>query len=101
MIIYNVTVNVETGIEQEWLVWMQTTHIPDVLATGCFESHKILRLLGEVPEAQGKTYAIQYFATSTEAIDQYLANHAPKLRQDVLERYQDQCVSFRTLLEEV
>jgi hypothetical protein len=34
MILYNVTVSVDPEIHDEWLAWMKSKHIPDVLATG-------------------------------------------------------------------
>ena len=34
MIIYNVTMNVESDIHDEWLNWMRNTHIPKYFATG-------------------------------------------------------------------
>ena len=31
MYIYNVTVNIDESIAQEWLTWMQESHIPEML----------------------------------------------------------------------
>ena len=36
MYIYNVTVSIEKSLADEWLTWMKTIHIPEVLATGYF-----------------------------------------------------------------
>jgi len=36
MIMYNVTVMVEESLSNDWLDWMNQTHIPDVMATGFF-----------------------------------------------------------------
>ncbi len=36
MIIYNVTVKIDNDVVAEWLNWMQTVHIPDVMQTGYF-----------------------------------------------------------------
>ena len=41
MILYNITVNIDHDIHQEWLVWMKDIHIPDVLSTGLFIENKI------------------------------------------------------------
>lgn len=101
MILYNVTVNVAPGVEEEWISWMKETHIPEVLDTGCFTEHRFLKLLNESPEAQGTTYAIQYIAPGITSLNRYLDQHAPALRKKTMERYQDKCVSFRTFLEEV
>ncbi len=34
MFIYNVTVNVEKEIHDEWFDWMKNTHVHDVMNTG-------------------------------------------------------------------
>ena len=47
MIIYNVTINVEESISQEWLCWMQKIHIPEVMNTGMFISAKMTRVMVE------------------------------------------------------
>ena len=101
MILYNVTVNIDFDVEEEWKTWMRDIHIPEVLATGMFISHKFYKLLGEVPEANGATYSIQYFAKDIGTINHYMENFAPALMQKHLQKYQGKHVSFRTILEEV
>jgi hypothetical protein len=58
-ILYNVTIKIETTIQEEWLEWMKNVHIPDVLATECFESYRLTRILGDDDE-HGVGFAIQY-----------------------------------------
>ena len=53
MIIYNVTINIEESISQEWLCWMQKTHIPEVMNTKMFISAKMTRVV--VEEQMGVT----------------------------------------------
>ena len=45
MIIYNVTVNVENSIVEDWIEWMQDVHIPQVIGTGCFIEAKLQKLV--------------------------------------------------------
>ena len=52
MLIYNITIQVNWTIHNEWLPWMQEVHIPEVMATGMFTHFRILRLL-EVDESDG------------------------------------------------
>jgi len=100
MIIYNVTVNVEKEIEETWVNWMKETHIPDILATGFFNEHKMLRLLNET-EGEGETYAIQYFTDELDKLEKYMSEEAPRLREEHFNKFQNKCVSFRTFLETV
>ncbi|MBK6266776.1 DUF4286 family protein [Marivirga sp. S37H4] len=98
MIIYNVTVNVEKDVIDQWVSWMKETHIPDVLATGYFHDHRMLRLLNET-EGEGETFAIQYYAENLEQLEKYMLEEAPRLKQDHFAKFQNKCVSFRTFLE--
>ncbi len=98
MIIYNVTVNVEKSIVEEWLLWMKNTHIAEVMQTNMFEKYTLLKLLNE-EYTEHPTFAIQYFAKSQENINQYLKEFAPALRQKTEVKYGNKVMAFRTFLE--
>ncbi|MBF8151221.1 DUF4286 family protein [Winogradskyella sp. F6397] len=98
MIIYNVTLNIDKSIHNEWLEWIKE-HIPQVLATGKFKEAKLTKVLVEDDEAD--TYSIQFRAHSREALNSYYAEHAERLKQVGLQRFGDKVLSFRTELEVV
>jgi hypothetical protein len=98
MIIYNVTVKVDTEIHDEWLQWMRTVHIPDVIKTGRFISNQIARVLGQ-EESDGITYAIQYICEDMKTLHQYTITEAPALQKEHTDKYKDKFVAYRTLLE--
>ncbi|GMQ31417.1 DUF4286 family protein [Algoriphagus confluentis] len=100
MILYNITINVTPDIEEDFLSWMRSTHIPEVLETGIFHDHKFLRLLHE-SEDGSTNYCIQYFTHSMEQMMEYEKKHAALLRAKTQERYRDKAVAFRTLLETI
>jgi Domain of unknown function (DUF4286) len=97
MIIYNITVNVDNDVKDEWLHWMKSFHIPNVLATGYFTENKICKVL--VDEEQGTTYSVQYTCESMAAYETYKQLHASRFQQESAEKYGNKQVSFRTLLE--
>lgn len=99
-VLYNVTVNVEASIEQEWLQWMKSTHIPSVLATGLFVENKVFKLLHDEDDGS-VTYSVQYFALSVAHVNEYLEKHAPALIKAHMDRYKDRHVAFRTLMQQV
>jgi hypothetical protein len=101
MLIYNVTVNVENNIEQEWLAWMRNTHIPEVMATGFFVQWKMYRLLTTAEDNTGVNYAIQYFCESMDKYNTYQDKFAPALQAKHHNRYAGKVYAFRSLLEEV
>jgi hypothetical protein len=43
MIIYNVTTNIHESVHDQWMIWMQHKHIPEVLATGKFTAARLVR----------------------------------------------------------
>jgi len=98
MIVYSVTVNIEDDVHEEWLSWMKQKHIPDVLETGYFKGHRILRLLGD-EDTGGVTYSIQYHCEGLEDYHSYQKKSAPKLQQEHTDKFRDKFVAFRTLLE--
>ena len=99
MIIYNVTLNIEDDIHQEWLEWMRKVHIPEVLSTGLFNGYRLCRLL-DVEDA-GTTYSVQYSCNSLDDYKMYKAEHAPRLQQETFRKFGDKFVAFRTLMEVV
>ncbi|WP_026952600.1 DUF4286 family protein [Algoriphagus mannitolivorans] len=100
MILYNITINVTAEIEEDFISWMKTTHIPEVLNTGIFHDHKFFRLLHE-SEDGSTNYCIQYFTESIDKMMEYEKQHAALLRAKTQERYKDKAVAFRTLLETI
>ena len=99
MIIYNVTIKIDNEIHREWLHWMKTVHIPEVMATGCFSENKIMRLLDPPPDEQGTTYAVQYFCNDMATLKEYSDKHAPALQLDHTRRYKGRFGAFRTVME--
>ncbi len=97
MIIYNVTVNIDESIHQEWLSWIKN-HIPKVLATGKFKEAKLTKVLVE-EEMGGVTYSIQYRAKSREDLDNYYKFDAENLKSEGLLKFGDKMLAFRTELE--
>jgi Domain of unknown function (DUF4286) len=99
MYLYNVTVGVDKNAEKEWVQWMKTEHMLDVLNTGMFVQAKIYKVLHQ-GEEDTVSYSVQYFAETIGHVEQYLEKFAPALREEVNKRFEGRQVAFRTLLEE-
>jgi len=100
MIIYNVTVKIGFNAHKEWFQWMQNQHIPDVMESGMFVSHRFCRLIDPV-DKDGFTYAIQYFAKDISKINRYKKIYAPALQKEHMDKFKGKFVAFRTLLKVV
>lgn len=99
MVIYNVTVQVDNAIQEEWQSWMRTRHIPDVLATGMFFRCNLMRVVSD--DEQSTTFAVQYECADLATMERYRRDYAPALQRDHTERYKDRFVAFRTILERI
>lgn len=99
MILYNVTVNIDHSCKEEWVSWMNNTHIPEVMATGCFEECRFTRVMAK--DDGGETYSLQYLAPDMDSYVSYQNDHSPALRADFDKRYAGKYASFRTILEVV
>jgi len=97
MYIYNITINIEKSIEEDWLRWMQEKHIPEMLNTGKFFEAKMCQVM--VEEDQGVTYSIQYTTDSKETLEKYYQENAAQLRQEGLVLFKEKFVAFRTELK--
>jgi hypothetical protein len=101
MILYNVTLNVDDEIKEEWLKWMKEVHLPEVMATGKFISYEMYKIQNHNPEDKSNNYTVQYFTNSIDEYNDYVLTYGPALKQKTLEKYGDKVLAFRTLLEKV
>jgi hypothetical protein len=98
MFIYNVTSKVSWEIHDEWVEWMLSVHIIEVLETGLFVKYQLVRL-HDVDESEGPTYAVQYYLEDRSQYDRYISEFASTLSRKVSIRWGDHIISFRTLME--
>jgi hypothetical protein len=100
MILYNVTVNIDEDIEEEWLEWITSKHIPDILSTGCFKDSKVFKMLSPEPE-EGVTYSIHYFANELEDFEKFQIESAALLQSEHKDRFAGKFTAYRTVLEKI
>jgi hypothetical protein len=100
MLLYNVTIGIDKNVEHDWLFWMKTEHIPEVMNTKLFVDFKIYKVLHDQDDGN-ISYCVQYFAETLEQITTYFETFAPRIVEKLRQRYKDKHVAFMTLLEEV
>ncbi len=99
MVLYNITVNVDNEVLEDWLAWVKREHIPEIMSLGLFVDSKIYRLMQDEP--QGMTYSCQFFAPDIANIMTFQSQYAQALQQKVISRYGNKVIDFRSVLEEV
>lgn len=98
MIIYNITVNIDESVHDQWLNWMQDEHIKAMIATGKFTSARLVKVLVD-EEMGGVTYSVQFFAPSKEALAEYHRDFATSMNHECMKRFADKMLTFHTELE--
>jgi len=97
MIIYNITVSVEENITRDWLNWMITEHIPEMMSCGIFTKGQINRVIAK--EDSNNTFAISYNCASMKDLHDYQIKFSADLQEKHIARYGDKIVAFRTIME--
>jgi hypothetical protein len=98
MIIYNVTIKVAIPIQDAWLQWLKEEHVPEVVGTGCF-THAVITKLLEIDDSEGPTYAVQYHAESKALYNRYLDKHANEMRLKSFDKWGNQFIAFRSVMQ--
>src|SRR5690349_16410576 len=101
MILYNVTINVEDSVHNNWFEWMKNVHLPEVMSTGKFVEYRMFRIITRQDGETGQTYSIQYFSNNLEDYLSYKEHDAPALQKKTLDLFGEKVFAFRTILEEV
>lgn len=98
MFIYNVSIKILPEIETEWLIWMKTVHMDEVISTGMFDDASLYKLLDPVDD-DGITYIAQYKTSSEDRYNTYINQFAQGLRNKGYEKFGNQFIAFRTILK--
>ncbi len=89
---------VQKDVHDQWLQWMQQTHIPEVMQTGCFTHYQFVKLL-DTDETEGLTYATQYFAESKAQYNMYIEKFATILRNKATQKWGNATIGFRSFMQ--
>ena len=68
-------------VSQRWVAWIRDEHIQDVIGAGAM-SGEIVRMDGDAI-----VYEVRYRFADRAIFDSYIANHAPALRDEGLNRF--------------
>lgn len=98
MMFYLVRVDVDVDIADEWQRWMVDVHIPDVVATDCFDQAWMARRPA-ADTAERKAFRMIYLAPSRQHFERYEREFAPALQAEHTDRYEGRFQASRELLD--
>jgi hypothetical protein len=105
MIWYEVRAQVPHDLAEAYERYLRDHHIPDLLATGCFveasfcRADAVGRTASDGATPPGVHFRSAYLAPHREALDDYLADHAARLRAHAMARFPEGLVFERETWE--
>lgn len=98
MILYVVELEMDASLREEYLAWLND-HVREMLALPGFVDAEILARL-EPPPAGGRwVVCAHYRLRDRAALELYLAEHAPRMREAGVARFGDRVKATRRVLE--
>ncbi|CDZ77431.1 hypothetical protein BN59_01714 [Legionella massiliensis] len=88
MLIYEVNLEVNSAIFDNYMLWLKP-HIGELLALKGFVKAELL-LEQQAGEVAVKKVTVAYYLDNYEDYLNYIDNHAPHMRKDALERFNGQ-----------
>lgn len=96
-VIYEVNIEVDAAAHDDYRAWLRD-HIAEILALPGFTGAKVFDVLEPPPSAGRIGLSVHYALKDREALDDYLRDHAPRLRADGVARFGDRFQATRRIL---
>jgi antibiotic biosynthesis monooxygenase (ABM) superfamily enzyme len=95
--IYEVNIEVDAAAHDEYRAWLQD-HIAEILTLPGFTGAKVFEALEPPPSAGRIGLCVHYALKDRASLDDYLRDHAPRLRADGVSRFGDRFHATRRIL---
>ena len=92
MIVYEITAIVRNDLTRKFETFIRETHIPDLLATGYFES-------AEMAKSSEEFYRIRYLTKNLRTLERYFETDAERLRANFQKEFPEGTEVSREILE--
>lgn len=98
-VIYEVNVAVSTSIQKEYSTWLQG-HIPQILQFKGFRSAKWFQEERVKTDSKDKIFwIIQYEVSDRRDLEEYFTQHAPRMREEALQKFGNAFEVHRRIFE--
>jgi hypothetical protein len=97
MKVYNISFQIDTALELQWLEWLKNNLIPTIVATQSFSDHKLYQI--EVEANQSPTYTLQLYCDQMELWQAYQELHAANHLKEIQVTWGEKCYYFCTEMQ--
>jgi quinol monooxygenase YgiN len=100
MIVYEVTLDVDPAIADDYRRWL-AAHVAEMLALPGFVDARIFEVLQPAPPDGRVGFCVHYRLHDEAALDRYLAEHADAMREAGRQRFGERFSASRRVLRPV
>lgn len=97
MILYNITVIIDSSIEALWLTWVNQTFLSEATESDLLVSSRLLKVIDSPNE--GVTYCLQFVSQNLENHTTFKDKHATALLEAHAVEFKNQSVFFTSIME--
>jgi quinol monooxygenase YgiN len=97
MIVYEVNIAVDTAIADAYRSWLQS-HVAEMLALPGFTGAEVFEVVVSPPDPAQQSLCVHYRLRDQAALDDYLREHAARMRADGVSRFGDRFRATRRVL---
>lgn len=94
MIVYEVNLIVRNEIVEKFKAWLHS-HVMEMLDFDGFDDAELVPI--EQHDKDSQLLTVRYFVESQKKLDDYIENHAEKMRADGLEKFPNQFSATRRI----
>lgn len=101
MIVYEVNLEVDHDVKDDYLAWLRPS-IREILALDGFEAALWYRPEGFISPDTGRLmYTLHYLVRTQAHLDDYFENHAPRMRAEGMSQYGGRFAATRRILKKL
>lgn len=96
-VVYEVDLAVDAAIADDYRAWLMA-HVRELLALPGFVSARVFEVRDPVPEGGRAGLCVQYVLRDAAALQGYLRDHAPRMREAGVARFGDRFSARRRVM---
>lgn len=97
MLIYNTTFQVDDEVNDNFLIWVKESYIPEIEKHGVLRMPRLCRVLSHRDD--GSSYSLQWEVDDSAALHRWHREQGAVLNEELKKIFKDKVVGFPTLLE--
>jgi len=97
MLIYNTTFQVNSEIQDNFLIWLKECYVTEIEKHGALKSPRLCKILSHRDE--GSSYSLQWEVENSSVLHRWHTEQGVHLNEELEKIFKNKVVGFPTLME--